>query len=290
VALQKPVVSPTALSPAFSRGPRPPAAVCPRCKVVVQEPWVNPLLAWLAQHGRNQGETTGGYLLCAACDEALLQLRRAPPSGGALPVPAIFREARWETYELTAWNARAVETARRWCDQGAREGQRGEPGPARDLYIYGPTGVGKSRLAATLANEYRARRGEAVAWLSVPALAVRMRLEDDQRGATWDKLDWASLAGLLVLDDLGVADLPAGARLAIETVYQARLDAGRRTIVTSNVPLGTAPGYIASLADRWDRDLRLVSRLAGACTVIELAGDDQRLARRRRSRTGKEER
>ena len=82
-------------------------------------------------------------------------------------------------------------------------------------------------------------------------------------------------AKLLVLDDLG-AERDAATdytRRTLLMLYEARHDAGRRTIWTSN----KTPSEVGAFMG----DDRLASRIAGRCRVVELAGRDWRLAGRR---------
>ena len=81
-------------------------------------------------------------------------------------------------------------------------------------------------------------------------------------------------ARLLVLDDLGAERdaVTDDTRRTLLMLYEARHDAGRRTVWTSN----KAPSEIAAFMG----DDRLSSRIAGRCRVIELEGRDWRLANR----------
>ncbi len=77
-----------------------------------------------------------------------------------------------------------------------------------------------------------------------------------------------------MLDDLG-AERDAATdytRRTLLMLYEARHDAGRRTVWTSN----KTPGEVGAFMG----DDRLASRIAGRCRVVELTGRDWRLAGR----------
>ena len=183
----------------------------------------------------------------------------APPS-----VPREFRDARWSTWRKTPENRHALDEARAFVRAGAE-------GP--DLFVCGPVGTGKTRLACTVVNEAWKSGERSVAFARVPMLLYR--LQPHGTGAeTADEFNRLTAAKLLVLDDLG-AERDAATdytRRTLLMLYEARHDAGRRTIWTSN----KTPGEVGAFMG----DDRLSSRIAGRCRVVGLAGRDWRLAGR----------
>ena len=190
----------------------------------------------------------------------------APPS-----VPREFRDARWSTWRSTADNRAALEAARGFV----RAGDGG-----RDLFLCGPVGTGKTRLACTALNELWRSGERSIAFERVPMLLYRLQPHAAVEGtATVDRL---TAARMLVLDDLG-AERDAATdytRRTLLMLYEARHDAGRRTVWTSN----KTPGEVGAFMG----DDRLSSRIAGRCRVVELVGRDWRL--RERSPVGSAER
>ena len=178
-------------------------------------------------------------------------------------VPREFRDARWATWRTTADNRHALEAARAFV--GAKDS-------GRDLFLSGPVGTGKTRLACTALNEAWRQGERSAAFERVPILLYRLQPHAAVEGT--DPFERLSAATLLVLDDLG-AERDAATdytRRTLLMLYEARHDAGRRTVWTSN----KAPSEIAAYMG----DDRLSSRIAGRSRVIELEGRDWRLADR----------
>ena len=178
-------------------------------------------------------------------------------------VPREFRDARWATWRTTADNRHALEAARAFV--GAKDS-------GRDLFLSGPVGTGKTRLACTALNEAWRQGERSAAFERVPILLYRLQPHAAVEGT--DPFERLSAATLLVLDDLG-AERDAATdytRRTLLMLYEARHDAGRRTVWTSN----KAPSEIAAFMG----DDRLSSRIAGRSRVIELAGRDWRLGDR----------
>jgi len=244
-----------------SRGPRPPALVCGTCTRTIDPHFANPLLAFSKRLGRYQGETTGGVGICDACrgivphpaGETVI----APPTIHECPVT--LTDAIMANYRVDAENRKAVESAYGWLGT-----------EARDLFLFGPTGTGKTRLAISLAR-YRAVSAR---YARVPALM--RQIKDSFGGDESFPLQPFVDVPLLILDDLGAEKPTAFTQQTIETLYTERLDAGRRTIFTSNLPLASAVRGGRTLVDQLD-DARFISRLFGAADQIEVLGGDRRL-------------
>lgn len=244
-----------------SRGPRPPALVCTECDGTIVEVFENPLLKFSRDFlKRYEGEITGGVGVCDACQGKLQH-----PAGEAskdpvklVDCPIMLAEATMANYVVDAQNRDAVERATKWLDT---EG--------RDLFLFGPTGTGKTRLAVSLARacDVSAR------YARVPAL---MRQIKDGFGGDGFPIQPFVDVPLLILDDIGAEKPSAFTMQTIETLYTERLDAGRNTIFTSNLPIVAQRRGERTLADQLD-DARFLSRLFGAADQIELRGVDRRL-------------
>ncbi len=178
-------------------------------------------------------------------------------------VPREFRDARWSTWRSTANNRHALEAAQAFL-------RAGEDG--RDLLLCGPVGAGKTRLACTVLNESWWTGERSMAFARVPLLLHRLRPQAVlDNSETFDRL---AAARLLVLDDLGSERDAATdyTRRTLLMLYEARHDAGRRTVWTSN----KRPSEIAAFMG----DDRLSSRIVGRSEVVGLEGPDWRLADR----------
>ena len=183
----------------------------------------------------------------------------APPS-----VPREFQDARWSTWRKTTDNRHALAEARAFL-------RAGDGGP--DLFLCGPVGTGKTRLACTALNEAWRSGERSMAFERVPMLLYQLQPHGAAADTT-ETFDRLAAAKLLVLDDLG-AERDAATdytRRTLLMLYEARHDAGRRTVWMSN----RTPGEIGAFMG----DDRLSSRIAGRCRVVGLEGRDWRLASR----------
>jgi len=197
-------------------------------------------------------------------------------------IPPRFRDRTLEQFApVTASAARALAAARRFV-----------AGEKANLVLAGPTGVGKTHLAAgvIIAVEQRDREAWRLAmesatdrvpkqpspseWTNVADAMVAMQLEmglpPDQRETTLRIRRLYGHPGIVVLDDLGrerVSDWTAGAVYAlINARYESRLP----TIVTTNLS-----GRELTDSPYWPA----VSRLAEDGMLVEISAPDRRLQR-----------
>lgn len=266
------------------RGPHPPALVCWKCGAVIHESWENPILRMLQSQGRYAGEITGGTAVCAGCGrektlEMAARLEKAQISrygNAVVNMPVRERHTTLGKLKRTAGNRHGLDVARDWLQH-----------PNHDLFFFGPGGVGKSAIACAMANEFKAARPNVVV-VFVRVAELLRRLRD---GFDGDESKMATLASyanawLLVLDDVGAEKGTEFARATLVDLYSTRIERGRPTIWTSNVPLGLSESeYALPESERvYPRGLdeladdRLVSRIAGHAQVVEVAGRDFRVA------------
>jgi DNA replication protein DnaC len=180
-------------------------------------------------------------------------------------LPFEFRDARLVNYTQRLENAHAVVSARDF-DSGAR----------RHLYLHGPTGRGKSRLAASLLNE-AAARGVSAAFVRVPWLMLLRQLGIDdafKQAEANTLLDRALRTPIVALDDIAGGEKGSDfTRGLMVTILDRRFDHDLPTLITSNLRLQELSEFYC--------DTRIPSRIAGACgQTIELGGVDARIAQR----------
>tara|TARA_R110000824_G_scaffold18243_10_gene72640 strand:+ start:5138 stop:5680 length:543 start_codon:yes stop_codon:yes gene_type:complete len=142
-----------------------------------------------------------------------------------------------------------------------------------DLYIRGPVGVGKTRLLASLLNEVVKKR-KSVAFVRVPELLDRVRMAGFGPSSTTQSEEAEYLAIYQRVDVLGLDDVGADkgsdyGRRMLQTLYEHRMDHGKRTIWTSNLTLSELEEFFG--------DERLCSRIAGNADVVSVGGVDMRL-------------
>lgn len=140
----------------------------------------------------------------------------------------------------------------------------------KGVVFYGPTGVGKTHLAAAILNN-RILAGKSGVYATVPELmdslrsAMRTNTIDEARQAIID-------TDLLFLDDLG-AENPT--EFVVEELFKlinGRLLHAKQTIGTSNLsPDGFRERYAGAGGER------IVSRLYELCAWVEMTGRDRRL-------------
>jgi DNA replication protein DnaC len=111
------------------------------------------------------------------------------------------------------------------------------------IYLYGPTGVGKSHLAAATGRALANRNNLTLAYISEPELMKYLRQGWGQKGeeSTDSRMTLLQEAGLLVIDDIGTAHRGKGDRVwadeQILELLMPRYQHGRFTILTSNLKL-----------------------------------------------------
>lgn len=142
-----------------------------------------------------------------------------------------------------------------------RAGERG------GLVILGPTGTGKTWVAAALARLLLVEDTIPVTFITVPDFLEALRPSSRVPGVDPDMMQYA-LAPVLALDDLGAeGPLSAWGEEQLLRLAHERNHNGRPTIVTSNM---TGP----EIRERYND--RIVERLFAGSTLISLSGKSLR--------------
>lgn len=201
--------------------------------------------------------------LCPSCDQAKqitviaaqsaheLERRLIAGLGGIKP----YREFTFARYDITAGNRIAFTRSRSF--DASKEG----------LYLWGPCGVGKTHLAYAAARK-PLEQNYSVEILTLPKLIRKVRMKEPREEQ--ELIDRFSTTDVLLLDDLGVGNETLYARQILQEVLDARDFSGRRgLLITSKYSLD-------GLANKLNDDT-IPSRLAGSCSVVEVAGRDRRV-------------
>jgi DNA replication protein DnaC len=127
--------------------------------------------------------------------------------------------------------------------------------PVGWLFLYGPPGSGKTRLAACIANELAAR-GMRTTYASTPGLIayIQAGFDDDSAGRRRLALQRVPL---LVIDDLGTEYVTDFSRAELGDLLNQRYNRELPTVITSNDWYETLP-------------VRLADRIAGEAQVVYL--------------------
>lgn len=142
----------------------------------------------------------------------------------------------------------------------------------KNLYIVGPNGAGKTYYASCLSRKLVDKKFK-VMFVNATALIGAIK---ESYSRPNDVLDKAYGADILVIDDLGKESPTENTLMTLYMLIDARYNAGRPMVVTSNFTRG-------ELLRRWaDADLStaesIISRLCENSNVLTLDGDDRRLA------------
>lgn len=142
----------------------------------------------------------------------------------------------------------------------------------RGSYLWGPCGTGKTYAAAHAVRAY-ALSGRRARLVTAKSLLDAVRAGFD-RGGDPGVLERAERLDLLALDDLGAERATEWALETLTRLVDTRVNRGLPTVITSNYRLG-------ELRDMWGgvAGARVASRVAGACDIANVGGEDRRLER-----------
>lgn len=141
--------------------------------------------------------------------------------------------------------------------------------PINGLVLFGPTGTGKSFIAACVGNEL-IDRGISVIMTNFDRIRNKVQESFEGRQAYLDKLNSSQL---LIIDDLGAESSSEFMQELVFSVIDSRANSGRPMIVTTNL---TAE-ELKSPAD--GKKKRVYSRLLGMCQPVQVTGPDRRRER-----------
>lgn len=140
----------------------------------------------------------------------------------------------------------------------------------RGLYIHGPVGTGKTHIAYSLKKHWDSLGGRSIFW-NTTELLRSIKNDFDKKLYDRDREEERIIEsrGLLFLDDIGSEKMTDFVAETFYLIVNHRYQENLPIVFTSNLP-------IADLADRVGD--RTASRIVEMCDVIELIGDDRRMA------------
>jgi len=159
----------------------------------------------------------------------------------------------------SAYSRDALEVARRVAQEYAAT-------PNGWLILTGPSGIGKSHLAAAIANAIL-DRNEGALWVFVPDFLDHLRTTfSPQSEVSYDELfTTVRDAPVLVLDDLGAHSSSAWAEEKLYQILAHRYDARQPTVITTSKLIDTFEGRL--------RSRLLDTELARIVTVVGYASE-----------------
>ena len=147
----------------------------------------------------------------------------------------------FETFKVTKENQKAYTMAKEYADSfDDLMPKRGQPEPGRNgLFIAGPTGTGKTHLAAAIANQL-IHKGNPVICMTMIDLLARIRKTFNREGVDESTvLNLYKTVPLLIIDDIGKETPTEWAISTIYNIINGRYEEYMPTIVTTNYDVNT---------------------------------------------------
>lgn len=246
-----------------------------RAELLVENGWPIDWLdgAWDCPKCRDTGYVEGRACRCLL---DLYEARRAEDLSALLKLG----DERFESFDLTYYSdapdretgispRQQMETVFGFCrDYAAHFGKS-----SVSLLFRGGTGLGKTFLSACIAREVSEKGFSVVYETAVSALSAYEAQKFHPSDEAEAKVHRLQGCELLILDDLGTEMVTEFTRSALYTLINARLLAGKKTIISTNLSAGDMARIYTP---------QICSRLEGEYQDLPFAGSDIRLLRKER--------
>jgi len=178
-----------------------------------------------------------------------------------------FRERTFETFEIRDYNKKALEIALDYAKNFDSHKEKGE-----GLFITGGYGVGKTHLAAAIANYLISNGIATVIFGNVTTLLGRIRhtYSDGSQYEEQQVMKELYDVDLLIIDDLGKEKPTEWVEEKLYTVINERYENYRPIVVTSNLELEEIEQRLENCGGA------IVSRIIEMCRGIKIVGPDFR--------------
>lgn len=193
-------------------------------------------------------------------------------------IPSHILDATFDDIEPDPQRLAAITAAVKFCSTFV-------PGETREgLYLYGPMGVGKSRIAGAIAQEL-AKCDIDVLMVYVPDFLLEVKDAIGSKTETVEnKLDSLRTASVLILDDIGAETLTIWTRdEVIGPILQRRMER-LPTIYTSNLTVNELRHHLANVKDAREMDRkqhekkaeRIIERIEPFVKILPVGGRNRR--------------
>lgn len=190
-----------------------------------------------------------------------------------------FLRRTFDTFQITDKNRIAARIAKKYADNFEDMlPKRDQPEPGRNgLFIAGPTGTGKTHLAAAIANQL-IHNGIPVICMTMIDLLERIKRTFSRKGVDEGSvLTLYKTVPLLIIDDMGKEPATEWAVSTIYNIINGRYEAYMPIIITTNYDDKT---LVARLTPQTTHDSitaeATIDRLNEMCRVVILDGDSWR--------------
>jgi DNA replication protein DnaC len=238
----------------------------------------------------------GRALACQSCNRPALLGQALAALLERAQVPPLYRNCTFANFPLTEGSQPGFGEVKAWWDTLITEPEHARPG----LYLFGDSGVGKTSLAASIANAWSSWQAEltigtyadaaAAVWISEPELldAIRGTFSRTAKNTAEQIKHAVSAAPLLIIDELGGAQYTMWVAEQLLTILDNRYNSRLPTVITTNCTIFELEYLLVTMASRADRDddqavamarkraKRLLWRILGMSQRIELLGENLR--------------